>query len=146
MVVEVEVDQSIKIEQTHADTRIGVVRGRQKLLAIVDADLKRKLLSFLRRRNVKDPHIKLFGIFLYLALRDSGILRPGDILVIDEEYPGQENRLRDILASRLNIDRALISFTRIGKRSEAHRVAYTGRADQIIRYDMRDFHRILALL
>jgi len=75
--VEVEVDQSIKIEQTHADTRIGIVRGHQKLLVIIDVDLKRKLLSFSRRRNVKDPHIKLFDIFLYLALRDSRILRPG---------------------------------------------------------------------
>ena len=66
--------------------------------------------------------------------------------MIDEEYPGQEGRLRDMLASRLNIDRTLISFTRVGKRSEAHKVAYTRRADQIIRYDMRDFRRILALL
>jgi len=50
------------------------------------------------------------------------------------------------LASKLNVDRALISFTRVGKRSEAHRVAYAGRADQVIRYGMRDFRRILALL
>jgi len=142
----IEVDQSIKIEQTHADTRIGIVRGRQKLLVIIDAGLKRELLRLLRQRGVKDPHVRLFGIFLYLALSDSGILRPGDILVIDEEYPGQEGRLRDILASRLNIDRTLISFTRVGKRSEAHRVAYARRANRIIRYDMRDFRRILALL
>ncbi len=43
MAVKVEVDQSIKIEQTHADTRIGVVRGHQKLLVIVDAYLSHTL-------------------------------------------------------------------------------------------------------
>ena len=42
------------------------------------------------------------------------MLKPGDILVIGEEYPGQENRLRDMLASRLSIDRALILFMRVG--------------------------------
>ena len=66
--------------------------------------------------------------------------------MIGEEYPGQENRLRDMLASRLSIDRALILFMRIGKRSEAHKVAYTGQANQVIRYSMRDLHRIVAVL
>ena len=110
----VEIDQSIKVEQTHADTRIGVVRGDEKLLVVVDADLKRKLLGLLRRRNVRAPHVRLFGVLLHLALRESKMLKPGDILVIGEEYPGQENRLRDMLASRLSIDRALILFMRVG--------------------------------
>jgi len=140
------IDQSIKIEQTQADTRIGIVKGRRRLLVVIDARLKRTLLDFLRRRGVRNPHVRLFGIFICLALMDSGMLEPGNSIVIDEEYPGQEGRLRDMIASRLNIDRALISFARVGHRSEAHRVSYTGRADQVIRYDMRDFRRILALL
>ena len=64
--------------------------------------------------------------------------------MIGEEYPGQENRLRDMLASRLSIDRALILFMRVGKRSEAHKVAYRSR-NQVIRCSMRDFHRIVAV-
>ena len=56
MAVEVEVDQSIKIEQTHADTRIGVVKGHQKLLVVIDAGLKRKLELFMSEECQGSSH------------------------------------------------------------------------------------------
>ena len=61
----IEVDQSIKIEQAHADTRIGIVKGNTSILVLVDARLKRVLLKPARLRGVRNPHMRLLAIILW---------------------------------------------------------------------------------
>jgi len=51
----IEVDQSIKMEQTHADTRIGIVKGSVSILVLMDSKLKRTLFEASRFKRHQEP-------------------------------------------------------------------------------------------
>lgn len=125
--MEVEVDQSIKIEQTSRDTFIGlsnnnvfVVRVRNKV--------KRKLQREFRSRG--KPRLFVYRTFIaaiVLALKHAKF-RNLSRVVIDVEYVGQNQFLKEIFwemwikVSRTDFD---VHFREIGKRSLAHEACFS---------------------
>lgn len=122
----IEVDQSIKVEQTAQDTVVGVSNDRQ-CAVIIPRQVKRKLKAEFRRRGIPNQFAyRTFITALVLALEKANYNHLSDV-VIDIEYVGQEGRLRDIFCAMWRKrHRSLphVSFRLIGKKSGAHEVAY----------------------
>lgn len=122
-----EVDQSIKIEQTNADTVLAL--SNDETFAVrVPADVKRECLAVLRRRGERRKAItlKVFSAALFLLLQ--GHLARAERIVIDTEYPGREGDIQGMLMNwirkrRPGFDPTRLVFARVGKRSRAHRKA-----------------------
>ena len=121
--MKIEIDQSGRIEETNRDTVIGFSNDRQFSVCI-PARVKRQLLEVFRRRGKpKLFKYKVFALGIVILLRRSKISPKTLSLVIDKEYPGHENLIKDIIWSNFNPG-IEISFESIGKKSKAHYVAY----------------------
>lgn len=124
--MKVEADQSIKIEQTHADTIIGVSNSKECAI-VIPRQIKRKLKRDFRDAGI--PRLFAYRTFiagLVLALEYAKFKHLSDI-VIDIEYVGQERRLRSIFLEMWSWRHEKIpdvSFHLIGKKSRAHKVGY----------------------
>lgn len=122
----VEVDQSIKIEQTHKDTVIGIANGR-RIAVVIPRKVKRRLRDEFRgvgRRRLFAYRVFIAGVVL--ALEYANFRNLSDV-IIDIEYPGQERLLNSIFLemwSRRHDAIPTIQFKSIGKRSGAHEVCY----------------------
>lgn len=122
----VEIDQSIKIEQTHKDTVIGIANSK-RVSATVPRRIKRKLKDEFRgagRRRLFAYRTFIAGVVL--ALEHARLRNLSDV-IIDIEYPGQERRLKSIFLemwSRRHDTMPDIQFKGIGKKSPAHEVCY----------------------
>lgn len=123
-----EIDQSGKVEQLNTHTVIGCA-NKESVSIKVSAAVKRKLIRQLRKSLV--PHKDLipivFAVLTFLVLKTLKQL-PG-IIVIDEEYTGKENTIKETLQkliSRYTKNRwqGYIRFKRIGKSSPAHKLAW----------------------
>ncbi len=124
------VDQSGKWESSQ-NTAIGVSNDCQHGI-LIDSTAKRQIGILLNRfkqernRSKKTMIIRLFACSVYLSIRD--FVRSEDVIVIDKEYDGQENSIRDfILALFRRFSPGLeprISFDYVGKLSRAHAVAH----------------------
>lgn len=122
----VEIDQSIKIEQTHADTIIGIANSKQVAVCIT-RQIKRKLEKDFRKVDRR----RLFSLRTFIAgcvlgLEYAKYKNLSDV-VIDIEYVGQERRLRSIFVemwSRRHDSEPDVSFRLIGKGSKAHEVCW----------------------
>ena len=137
----VEAEQSIKIEQTHADTIIGVSNGKG-CAVVVPRQVKRKLEKDFRKAGI--PRLFAYRTFiarLVLTLEQAAFKNLSD-LVIDIEYTGQERRLRSIFLVMWSLRHDHIpdvSFRLIGKKSRAHKVGYQTmngkrKADAVLTY------------
>ena len=121
----VEVDQSIKIEQTNHDTALAFSDGiRHRIL--VPARVKREAISYLRTRGkyAKRLYLWLFVLALYHLLKD--YLNQLTVVVVDVEYPGNEENIKGLLLHLLHRrTRHLprIICQRISRRSAAHKAA-----------------------
>jgi len=81
----IEVDQSIKIEQTNKDTIVCASRGNESCVVIADRRLKRILIRKHGARVVrKRLFFNLFALFAAFAV--SKIYREGDAIVLYREY------------------------------------------------------------
>ncbi len=119
----VEIDQSGRIEETNRDTIIAFSNEEQFSVRI-PARVKRQLLEVFRRRGKPDLFkYKTFALGVSILLQKSKISPKNLSLVIDREYPGHENLIKDIIWSHLNPE-IEINFESIGKKSKAHYVAY----------------------
>jgi hypothetical protein len=130
--VVIEVDQSGKWEG-NCNTVIGVATPGQSFSFLVSNKEKKHIQQTLggfdqeRTRSKKAQKIRWFTYTVYLSVRF--IMRPEDTLVIDEEYEGQEQGIRDLLIHLLNKHGKLqirpqqVQFGRVGKQSMAHVVA-----------------------
>lgn len=124
----VEIDQSIKVEQTNEDTIIAMANGIQAAIRI-PAKVKREMIAILRKRNKtgKQFSLWLFAAGVYLLIRDR--LDQIDMLVIDREYMGHEDSIKAMLArwcwqNTRTRTIPIISFSQIGKHSPAHALAW----------------------
>jgi len=128
----IEVDQSGKIEQTHADTILAFSNGAQYSIRI-PASVKRSVLGALEQKrkpsaSKKAIPLRLFAAGLYLLLEDH--LNTCDSIVIDAEYVGHEVDIRGMLLSLIWRSRPAfasdqINFGRVGKKSPAHDLAWS---------------------
>lgn len=121
----IEVDMSGKIEQTNVNT-IVAFRNSEQYSVLLEKKTKAEILTEYRNKH-KDTHYRLFAILIYYCIRN--YLNKIQQILIDNEYEGREedikrNLLRVIWKDYPSFDKKLIKFSRIGKKSNAHRVAY----------------------
>jgi len=126
--VDVEVDQSIKIEQTSKDTILAVSNDEQVAI-LIPAKVKRQVLAHLKVRGKPAPvaRLMLFSAGLCMLLRE--VAQSLTTITIDQEYPGHEADIRGMLLRFLwkigvRMDKEGIVFARVGKRSKAHEQAW----------------------
>lgn len=121
----VQIDQSNKVEQTERDTVIALSNG-VKFTVMIRAKDKRALQEEFRLRGEPRNFVLFtFSILLVFLLKK---VKPAVSVVIDLEYKARENIIREklILYSRrlgYDLDRSLISFKSVGKGSPAHKLA-----------------------
>ena len=121
----VEVDMSGKIEQTEMNTVVAF-RNKEQFTVLLQRKIKTEFLTKYRSKY-KDVHYRLFAILIYYCIKD--YLSKIQLVIIDNEYEGREedvkrNLLRLIWKTHPNFDKKLITISRIGKKSNTHRVAY----------------------
>ena len=123
----IEIDQSGKVEETGKNTSIAFVNG-VKCSIFISGKEKRKLQRFFRsigKRRMLIYHT--FVILIFLLVRDH--VRKIDRIVIDTEYPGQNELLRRLLWEKIHaihhdFEVSQITFKRVGKSSPAHLLAW----------------------
>lgn len=145
----VEVDQSIKIEQS-GDTVLAVSNGISHAI-IIPSDVKREGLRVLRekKKRVKQAPILLFAACLYLLLKDH--LPKLQRVIIDTEYTGQENNIKSYLLGYIKKDGQAFSpenivFSRVGKSSPADKKARAVREKQDNQYRKVTLEELLRLI
>lgn len=125
----VEVDQSGKIEWTQKPTALALANGI-RYSVFISAKAKREVLEELERRrptnNRTNHHLLVFATLLFLLLRDQ--LPRLTQVVVDVEYHGHDARIKEHFLNlcrrhNIQIDRHVISFHRVGKKSPAHNLA-----------------------
>ncbi len=120
----IEIDQSGKIEN-YLDTVVAF-RNDEQYSVLLNRKIKMEILTEYRTKY-KDIHYRLFAILIYYCIKN--YLNKTELIVIDKEYEGREHDikkhlLRLIWKDKPNFDKRLIMFSAIGKKSNAHRVAY----------------------
>lgn len=135
--MKIEIDQSGKIELTSKKTVVGF-SNHTKLTIEISSREKRKVQKYFRKiRKPKQYYYQTFAILIYLLIKGKKL----DQVIIDTEYPGQSDIIKNYLLSLLrkkgDFDKNIIVFHRIGKKSNAHAVANKvfkqGKADIIIK-------------
>lgn len=120
----IEVDMSGKIED-YLDTVVAF-RNKEQYAVLLDRKIKTRILTEYRTKH-KDIHYRLFAVLIYYCIKN--YLNKMELIVIDKEYEGREadikkHLLRFIWKEYPNFDKRLIRFENIGKKSNAHRLAY----------------------
>ena len=133
--MDVEVDQSWKIEQTSRATALAFSDGMEYAI-LIPAAAKKEAISVLRSRGKggKRLYTHLFAAALYHLLKEH-LGRLGRI-VIDREYEGREGAIKLALlnwiwATHPGFPADAVSFGYVGKQSRAHKRAlavYRGKA------------------
>lgn len=141
----IEVDQSGKLEKTSIPTVIAFSNSKLRS-AIIFSGEKQKLEQHFRALGKRRVYVyQSFAVILFLLVKDESIIQE---IVIDTEYPGQEPLIKNIFLNlvdrKLKLDKRDITFKQIGKKSNAHNIAYlafknrkasiTITADDIISY------------
>lgn len=128
----IEIDQSVKIEQSAQDTILAMANDLTRAI-IIPANVKRIALNDMRRqgKNQRTAYYKLFaaGLFLLLKPRLQTICQQDEIIVIDTEYVGKEAAIKGMLLryiqqQGISIPKNHIYFAQVGKSSSAHIVGW----------------------
>jgi hypothetical protein len=150
----IEVDQSNKVERTNKDTILAFADGQSAAL-IIPAQVKRQAFKRLRAMG-KTPMLAglmVFAAGVILLLRDYLRQRgnPGETIIIDTEYTGQDANIRGMLLRDarilgLTLDAARVVFRPIGKGSGAHKLAWgiqRGKGTAGYSVTLQDLERLL---
>ena len=123
----VELDQSIRFDDTSDDTVLAYANGDHRSV-LIPANVKRECLRVLRARghSTKTLYFQLFATGLYFLLKER--IESLTRVVIDLEYMGRDAQIREHLVNLLRrdgkvIDAEQIQFAQIGKVSPAHDLA-----------------------
>lgn len=123
----IEIDQSGKIENTNVDTIVAFSNHEQRSILLPAAE-KRILQGIYR--DAGKPHIfvyRTFAILVFFLIRDRLDRIQG--IIIDDEYPGWHFMIKNILLQHIrtmkpDFDKQVIVTQCIGKKSNAHHTAY----------------------
>lgn len=126
-VVIIKVDQSGKVEDTSKPTVVAFSNGISGSIFLAARE-KRKLQRFFRKLG--KPRLfayKVFATLTFILIRNH--TRKLDRIIIDPEYPGYEEVIRNWIWELLRKHRSRFSrngivFQSIGKRSRAHIIAH----------------------
>jgi hypothetical protein len=124
----IEVDQSWRFERTNKPTVLGFSNEKQWAI-VIPAQVKKAVFAYLEAKSRRQTMnvIRLFAASLVLLLQ-SGKVR-NEHLLIDVEYPGYDQAIKDLVhefaqKAGIAIDPDRLQFGRIGKRSPAHWLVY----------------------
>ncbi len=127
MALRLHVDQSSKVEQTNKPTVVAYSNEEQWAIE-VSAKVKRAVLIGLREKgHSRRASVQLvFAALLAVLLRD--VAGHADVILIDNEYMGQERAIKGQLLRFLNnlgvhAEPEVLRFGSIGKKSPAHELA-----------------------
>ncbi len=125
--MKIEIDQSVKIEESARDTVLAYSNSVQRAI-VIPAAVKRKALAYLRKhgKSRKVAVLTVFAAGLFLLLR--GVAKKITLAVIDLEYAGHDALIKDILLQRLRSEGTYtfpdtFTFASVGKKSRAHYLA-----------------------
>lgn len=122
--MQLEVDQSGKIELLSQDTIIACSNDRQYSIKI-----PKKIKQYIHynyKSKIKQLNYKLFSIGVYCCIEN--FLKNSQLIIIDDEYHGKNNLVKSILISYIkrkykSFDEKLIKIALITRNSNAHHVA-----------------------
>lgn len=125
--MKIEIDQSGRIEYTNKPTVIGFSNHKDKTI-IIFATEKQKLQRYFRK--IGKPRLfvyTLFALLIALLLKHE---REIDEIIIDQEYPGKDDLIKNYLLiflrkSGREIDKREIIFRQIGKKAKVHGIVNT---------------------
>lgn len=125
--MEIEVDQSTKIEQSGA-TVLAFANGTSDAI-MIPSSVKNKTYKALKAtgKSAEAAHLLVFAAGLFLLLKPyASRLRS---IIIDCEYYGHESNIKSFLIEYFKkaghpVDELEISFGLIGKHSSAHKKAW----------------------
>lgn len=132
----IEIDQSGKLEKTNIPTYIAFSNGVSDSICFSHNE-KLIIKKHFRSTGKRRVYIyQTFAICIFLLLRD---VKDIDTIIIDTEYPGQEPLIKNYLlqlfrseVKMCNINNQDIVFKQIGKKSNAHSIAYFASKQRII--------------
>lgn len=145
----IEIDQSIKIEQTNKITSIACSNGISRSVGL-SSTAKKEIENYFRSTgNRKMFIIFTFCALVYLVLHD--LITPQTDIYIDREYPGYDNLIKDKLVtafkklSKKNIDKHHIHIVQIGRSSRAHNLAWLSAKNNSFnfRYNSKNIIKII---
>ena len=123
----VEVDQSIKFENTKRDTVLAFSNAITFTM-LIPASVKRDCVTLLRKKITSGStlYTQLFATCLFLLLKD--YMNQLGVVIIDGEYTGKEAQIKQHLLHLFRnrgytVDSQQITFGYIGKQSPAHEAA-----------------------
>jgi hypothetical protein len=124
--MKIEIDQSGKIENTNKLTVISYSNKINKSILITSKD-KKSIQSVFRK--IGQPKLfvyKLFAVAIFILIKDK--IKQIDQIIIDKEYVGYENLIKDFICQiaqkdKTKIDRKNIHFKSIGRKSKAHEIS-----------------------
>ena len=123
----IEIDQSGKLEATNRKTVIAFSNNKKHFISILPKD-KQILQKFFRDAGKPEMFIyRVFAILCFLLIKDH--LLEIDGLTIDQEYLGKSSIIKDLILNLIrkenpNFNKSKIVFDHITKKSNAHWVAY----------------------
>ncbi|GMU26267.1 MAG: hypothetical protein AMXMBFR16_11720 [Candidatus Uhrbacteria bacterium] len=124
----IEIDQSVKVEQTGQATALSFSDGVHGIV-LLPAEVKRACQQELRRQGVKPGMIaiRLFAAGILLLLE--GQMHRIASLTIDTEYEGWEGEIKGLLLRFIRrwvpgFPTEAINFRQIGRKSAAHALAW----------------------
>ncbi len=127
--MQVEIDQSGKIEWTQKPTVLALSND-MRFSILIPANEKRKILLALRQRRSRWSrtfiNVSVFSTLLYLLLKDH--IGKLSFIVIDPEYQGHEPMIKDRIMTLcrrkgIEVHKDQLTFQRVGKKSPAHNLA-----------------------
>jgi len=125
--MKIYIDQSGKIESTNQPTIIAFSNGESGAVLIAAKD-KKAIQEYCRFFNRGRIFIyKTFACLIFILIRNK--LKQIDQIIIDEEYKGHEAEIKHYLLQIIrkagnDFPKDNIIFRQIGKKSNAHLLAY----------------------
>ncbi len=137
----IEIDQSVKIEETNKATVLAFSNDKEYAILIL-GKTKRALQELFRVRG--KPRIFIYETFaagIVLLLKND--INKYEIIIIDQEYPGKNKIIKNMIyrmLTRFSNKRPEILFKRIGKKSKAHGTAHhttskERKPDRVVKFD-----------
>jgi adenosine/AMP kinase len=118
--MQIEVDQSGKIEQTSLDTVIALTNGVKYTLLFKKKD-KREVEKYSREIGFKKLYpIIIFANLVAMVIKNSKATKA---VLIDTEYHGHNNFIEKIIQSRLKAKCPKLRFGYVGKESNSDTLA-----------------------
>lgn len=125
--MKIEIDQSIKLENTSKTTFIAFSNSINHVISISACE-KKKIQTYFRRVGKPKVYVVItFTALIFLLIRS--YLQNGMMIIIDKEYPGYEKsiiqKLKEFISDNTKKENCRVHFVLIGKKSNAHIVAYS---------------------